>query len=207
MSGPNPSLFGGIFVINLDRRPDRLEEFTKEMNVLEIPFERFPAIYTDFGIDGCGRSHLSVLKLAKERGYKNVLIFEDDFQCLVSKDVFWKTINSFLESTPFDVYMLTYLMDLSGNFTEDTVKVLSAQTASAYIVNESFYDILINLYEDAMPKLVETREHWIYANDQIWRQLQPDSRWYASKIRLGKQRDGYSNLTGNGTMAWKVVNY
>jgi GR25 family glycosyltransferase involved in LPS biosynthesis len=204
---PNPSLFGGVFVINLDRRPDRLEEFTEEMKMLDMPFERFSAIYTDFGIDGCGLSHLSVLKLAKERGYKNVLIFEDDFKCLVSKEVFWKAINTFSQSTPFDVYMLSYLMDLSGNFTEDTVKVFSAQTTSGYIVNESMYDSLINLYEDAMPKLVQTREHWIYANDQIWKQLQPESRWYASKIRLGKQRDGYSNLTGNGTTMWKAVNY
>ena len=196
MSEANPSLFGGVFVINLDRRTDRLEQFTEEMKKVDLPFERFPAIATEFGIDGCGLSHLSVLKLAKERGYKNVLIFEDDFEFVVSKQVFWSTITRFLEDTPFDVYMLSYWMDLSGNFTEDTVKVLSTSAASGYIVNESFYDKLIELYEDAMPKLVQTREHWIYANDQIWKSLQPTSRWYAAKSRLGKQRASYSDLAG-----------
>ena len=196
MSEANPSLFGGVFVINLDRRTDRLEQFTEEMKKVDLPFERFPAIATEFGIDGCGLSHLSVLKLAKERGYKNVLIFEDDFELVVSKQVFWSTVTTFLETTPFDVYMLSYWMDLSGNFTEDTVKVLSTSAASGYIVNESFYDKLIELYEDAMPKLVQTREHWIYANDQIWKSLQPTSRWYAAKSRLGKQRASYSDLAG-----------
>ena len=196
MSEANPSLFGGVFVINLDRRTDRLEQFTEEMKKVDLPFERFPAIATEFGIDGCGLSHLAVYKIAKERGYKNVLIFEDDFEFVVSKQVFWSTITRFLEDTPFDVYMLSYWMDLSGNFTEDTVKVLSTSAASGYIVNESFYDKLIELYEDAMPKLVQTREHWIYANDQIWKSLQPTSRWYAAKSRLGKQRASYSDLAG-----------
>jgi len=193
---PNPSLFGGVFVINLDRRADRLEQIITEMSGVELPFERFPAIPTDFGIDGCGLSHLAVYKIAKERGYKNVLIFEDDFEFVVSKQVFWSTVSSFLESTPFDVYMLSYAMDISANFTETTVKVISAQTASGYIVNESFYDVLIKLYEDAIPKLQSTREHWNYANDQVWKPLQAEARWYASAIRLGRQRASYSDLAG-----------
>ena len=35
------------FVVNLDRRPDRLEEITKEMKYLEWDFQRFPAIDTN----------------------------------------------------------------------------------------------------------------------------------------------------------------
>ena len=193
---PNPSLFGGVFVINLDRRTDRLEQFTAEMSKLDLPFERFPAIATEFGIDGCGLSHLSVLKLAKERGYKNVLIFEDDFELVVSKEVFWSTLSSFLETTPFDVYMLSHGIETSEHFTDATVKVTCAQGAAGYIVHESFYDMLINLYEDAMPTLQITKQHWIYANDQIWKRLQPSSRWYAAASYLGKQRGSYSDLAG-----------
>jgi len=194
MSEANPSVFGGVFVINLDRRTDRLEQFTEEMRKVDLPFERFPAIETDFGIDGCTLSHLSVFKIAKERGYKNILIFEDDFEFVVSKQVFWSTVTSFLEETPFDVYMLGHSIDLSENHTEHTVKIISASNACGYIVNETLYDPLINLYENAIPKLQATRAHWIYANDQIWKELQPITRWYAPINRLGRQRPGYSDL-------------
>ena len=75
-----------IFYINLDKRKDRRVEIEQELNKMELPFERFKAIETPGrGILGCGLSHLSVFKLAKERKYKNVLIFEDDFYFLISK--------------------------------------------------------------------------------------------------------------------------
>ena len=72
-------------------------------------------------------------------------------------------------------------------------KVLEVQTASGYIVNESIYDKLIELYEYALPLLNSTRQHWIYANDQIWKQLQLTSNWYCFTKRLGKQRASYSD--------------
>jgi hypothetical protein len=72
-------------------------------------------------------------------------------------------------------------------------KVVEAQTASGYIVHESFYDRLIELYEWAIPLLEQTREHWNYANDQCWKKLQPASKWYAFSTRCGRQRAGYSD--------------
>ena len=56
-------------------------------------------------------------------GIKNVLIFEDDFELVVSKEVFWSTLSSFLETTPFDVYMLSHGIETSEHFTDATVKV------------------------------------------------------------------------------------
>ena len=78
-----------IFYINLDKRTDRREEIEQELSNYELNAERYAGIYTPHsGIVGCGYSHLNVLKLAKERGYKNVLILEDDFQFVVSKEEF-----------------------------------------------------------------------------------------------------------------------
>ena len=58
------------------------------------------------------------------------------------------------------------------------VKALDVQTASGYIVNKKYYNKLIDLYEIAMPLLEQTRAHWIYANDQIWKQLQEKGKWF-----------------------------
>ena len=65
-----------IFYINLDKRTDRKEQFTQEMEKMNWKAERFPGYYYEppKGIVGCTKSHLEVLKLAKEREYANVLI-------------------------------------------------------------------------------------------------------------------------------------
>ena len=184
--------FGGAYVINLDRRPDRLDEITDELDRIGLPFKRFAAIDRKPGILGCGLSHLAVLKEARSLGLKNVLIFEDDFTFSIGKDAFWEKIAD-LSGTDFDVCMLGFNILRSQAHTDLLVKVLDAQTASAYIVNQCFYDTLIALYDEAMPLLEKTGRHWDYANDQVWKRLQPRSRWYAFKERLGKQRASWSD--------------
>ena len=73
------------------------------------------------------------------------------------------------------------------------LRVFEAQTASAYIVKIHYYDVLIQLYDCAIPLLESTRQHWLYANDQAWKALQSMNYWYCTKTRIGKQRDGFSD--------------
>ena len=85
-----------IIYINLKKRTDRRQQIEEDLTALQLKYERFDAIETPgFGLLGCGLSHLSVLKLAKERAYKNVLILEDDFMFLVSKDTLEDQLNQF----------------------------------------------------------------------------------------------------------------
>ena len=191
-----------VFYINLEHRTDRRKEIENELNNYNITYERFNAISTpDFGIVGCTKSHLEVLKIARTRKYKKVLILEDDFMFLVNKEEFEKQIellfntNINTKAIDFDVCMLSYNL-IKGEVCETIpflTKVLDAQTASGYIVNETIYDRLIAIYENAIPLLESTKKHWIYANDQIWKQLQLTSNWYCFTKRLGKQRASYSD--------------
>ena len=199
-----------IFYINLDKRTDRREDIEDELqrfglkqpfydfsnNLIEI-VERFPAISTPGrGIVGCTFSHLAVYKLAKERGYKNVLIFEDDFIFLSTKNEFYENMSKLL-SINFDVCMLAYHNTCDAVPTEYDflMRTVEAQTASGYIISSSIYDRLIELFEWAAPLLDKTDHHWIYANDQVWKRLQSDDavEWYCFKQRIGKQQDGYSD--------------
>ena len=192
-------MFGDVYYINLDKRPDRLREICAELEKMDIRGVRFPAIEHASGIVGCGYSHLAVLKLARERKLKNVLILEDDFEFLVSKDEFYAILQDFFNSgIPYDVLMLSYNIieaEAMKNTKNPSIqRIISAQTASGYIVNESMYDRLIALYETNIPLLEQTGKHWIYANDQIWKQLQgPNSEWLATTVRIGKQRASYSD--------------
>jgi len=93
--------------INLDRRTDRRAEFEAECDRLGITVERFSACIDPRGPSyGCTLSHLTVLKCARERGYPSVLIFEDDFQCLITKSQ-WEDVLAHLPED-YDVVMLSY---------------------------------------------------------------------------------------------------
>ena len=186
-----------IIYINLKKRIDRREYIEEELNNFGLDYERFEAIETpSFGPIGCFKSHLSVLKLAKERNYKNILILEDDFTFLVSKEEFEQNLSIFFTlNLPFNVCMLSYNLIKSEELNNVVNKVIEAQTASGYIVNNNYYDKLIQLYEWALPLLEETSQDYIYCNDQIWKQYQPTDNWYYFKTRIGKQRPSYSDNT------------
>jgi len=187
-----------IFYINLDKRDDRKREIEQELELFDLTknAERIPGIYTPSrGILGCTMSHLNAIKLAKERKYKNILILEDDYQFLVSKEEFDNLLTTFFESNiEYDICMISYNLQQSAETQYPfLLKVLEAQTASGYIVHHSFYDKMIELYEWTIPLLDSTGEHWNYANDQVWKRLQPTANWFCLTTRCGKQRAGYSD--------------
>jgi glycosyl transferase family 25 len=190
--------FDKIFYINLDKRVDRFNEIENELKNYDLHnnSERFQAIdIPEQGILGCTMSHLAVIKLAKERNYKQILILEDDFYFIISKEEFENELNLFFDSNiPYNVCMISYVINKTSETEYPFIqKVLDAQTASGYILHNSFYDNLIELFEEAVEKLRKTKEHWNYANDQIWKKLQPNSNWYSLTKRCGKQRSGYSD--------------
>jgi glycosyl transferase family 25 len=190
-----------IFYINLDKRMDRRQEIEQELKQFNLfdKSERFQAFYTpDQGILGCTQSHLAVIKLAKERKYPQVLILEDDFYFTITKDEFENELNQFFNNNiEFDVCMISYHLQQSQPTRYTFIqKVIEGQTASGYIVHNSFYDKIIDLYEEAIPLLQQTGEHWNYANDQVWKRLQPNANWYALTTRCGRQRPGFSDNSG-----------
>lgn len=181
------------FFINLARRTDRLKEIENEFLIKDMVVERFPAIEHTHGSIGCTMSHIAVLKLAQERDYESVMIFEDDFEFLISKKE-WQTLLTQLPAN-YDVVMLAYNLRQSIPFDDTFDKVINAQTTSGYIVHRRFYNQLIARLEEGLQKLLkEPNQVDLYINDQYWKALQPLSNWYAFKVRIGRQRASYSDL-------------
>lgn len=180
------------FYINLDRRTDRRAEIEKEFADKGLTVERFPAIEYSPGYIGASLSHIAVLKLARERGYESVMVFEDDFMFTISKEQ-W---HSLIEKLPasYDVVMLSYKMISSSPQNETFDRVIEAQAASGYIVHSQFYDTLIDRWEEGLRLTIETGMHWVYALDQYWKALQLSHKWYAFKPRIGSQRPGFSDI-------------
>ena len=163
-----------IVFINLDRRKDRLAEILDELAKMDLVASRFDAIPKEIGILGCGLSHLAVLKMAKNNNWPHVLILEDDFTFLVDKATFYQQLTLLEEYSTrhkFDVCFLSYNMQQSADIPNEDylIRALDCQTASGYIVQQHYYDKLIELFEMAMPMLEKSRMHWIYANDHSQR--------------------------------------
>jgi GR25 family glycosyltransferase involved in LPS biosynthesis len=186
-----------VFYINLDSRSDRKEDIEKELNEYELNYERIPAVEISyFGALGASYSHLNALCIAKERGYKNILIMEDDFTFTVSKDEFENEMEQFFTSNiDYDVCLLSYNLENYCECEKDFLyKIQFAQTASGYLVNEKYYDLLIENFRESSDKLGATWVTWVYAVDVYWKHLQIKDNWYCFKNRIGVQKASYSDI-------------
>jgi GR25 family glycosyltransferase involved in LPS biosynthesis len=83
--------FDKIYVINLDRKPERFKAAAQELEAVGIsPVDRYPAVDGKTlnlqskierltpGMIGCFQSHLQILKEAVEKDYDSICVFEDD---------------------------------------------------------------------------------------------------------------------------------
>lgn len=75
-------LFEGVVLINLDNRPDRLQRSLDELARQGVGdcVTRLSAVRHDNGLFGCSVSHLEAVRYARHKGWRSVLILEDDIK-------------------------------------------------------------------------------------------------------------------------------
>jgi glycosyl transferase family 25 len=179
--------------INLDRRVDRRCEIEAELERMGIEAERFSAIERDPGGIGCTASHIAVLKLARERGYEEVMILEDDFSFKVSKDELEQALKSLPAS--YDMVLLAFKLIRGVPSRPPLGRVLEAQTTGGYIIHSRYYNTLIDRWTQGL-ELYEMYpdQHWNYILDQYWKPLQKVHAWYYFIKPIGMQRPSWSDL-------------
>lgn len=205
-------LFDKIFFINLDERTDRLKEILGEFEKMDIKnFERFPAIKPSIeflknntnlfnsltscrrtelsyiiGSIGCKLSHYNIIKIAKERGYKRILILEDDALFTQSKE---DTTNILKTVLNIDFNFIYF----GGNNLDNTLietkyknlfGIKNMLAAHAYVIDSSIYDIILdNMLLDG------SELDCFYIN-----KIQSLGKCYTIKPCLAIQRESYSNI-------------
>ena len=197
----------GIVYINLEKREDRKKVILKELEKIETDMSRVNKVSGIYipknGHKGCVQSHISALNIAKMNNWKQVLIFEDDMELNVSPDEFNNSINEMLDyvkdNISWDVIMLATGHTNKTDVVGDIVRINSGTTSSGYIVNNHYYDKLIELFTNCNENM--TSDKWSggaewepYALDQQWRQLQENDNWYGFKKDLIKQRNISSTI-------------
>ena len=190
-----------IYYINLDHRGDRNEEILAEFQKMEIPptkYERFAAIHHNtIGGVGCGRSHVAVLEDALKKGYKQIMVFEDDFQFCVSTAAEFQNAMQNLETMEYDVCLMSYhhTEDFAETDNPHFRKVISATTTSGYIIKRHYFQKLADVFRKASDNFEKTNYHWLYAIDVMWQPLQRADNWICFHPRLGKQRPSFSDCS------------
>lgn len=152
--------FTHVFLINLDRREDRLQFITKQLNKVGIQAERISAVdgnqldpdpkigngWNHKGVAGCALSHRKVIEIAKDKGYSNFLVIEDD---TVFCDDFLNKIDLYMSQVPLDWDMLYFGGNHLGQLRPQNVNVgrcTHTLTTNCYVMQSSMYDdVLENL--------------------------------------------------------------
>lgn len=166
--------FDKIFIINRDSRNDRWEQLQNNLIKLNITnYERISAIepiynqinkkhYRNFtmffpiqydidlktyitGSCGCKYSHIKVMKLAKKRGYKRILVLEDDAELLDNfEDVFFKAVEQLPDK--WDIVQLcgNYPHEDPPKISKNLLKIGTSFTTLAYMVTDKLFDTIIN---------------------------------------------------------------
>ena len=150
-------------------------------------------------------SHLEVIKKAKLTGARYIIIFEDDFEFLVSRETFLTNLEQLFQQVEndgfdFKIVMLAYNANnrfenanenenANNNLLDSSTDV---QTCAGYLVNSKYFDELIACWEEGIKMYQETGKNWIYCCDQYWKKLQKE-KWFLFKTRIGKQRAGFSD--------------
>ena len=187
--------------INLESRKDRRQHVEEQLNALKTRMhnltpERFNAIKNENGALGCSMSHLSCIKLAKERNWDHVLICEDDI-LFTNVPLFLTQLNKFLTTIlNWDVVLL------AGNnippfriINDACIQISNCQTTTAYIVKKHYYDTMINNYREGINLLMRNPTQKIdYAIDRYWFQLQRRDLWFLITPLSVVQREDYSDI-------------
>jgi glycosyl transferase family 25 len=184
------------FYINLDSRPDRKQHVERQLGIIGINAQRFKAIKLPNGALGCSMSHLKLIETAKANNWPHILVVEDDI-LFTNPSLFVQQCNKFLSThKEFDVALISGNNIPPYREIDDTcVQVTKCQTTTGYLVQNHYFDTLIQNYKMGIQNLMrEPENHRIYAIDKFWFNLQAIHKWYLIIPLTVTQREDYSDI-------------
>lgn len=192
------------FVVNLKRRPDRLEKFQKQMEYLGWEYEVFEAIDTNSYM-GITRSQLAIIEIAKERGYEKVMIMEDDCEIMPYAEDFLEKLNQEINGIYYAVLNLSptlnrhvnraenfkYLLDLT-NIPEKRLEVYrDIYAANMIIYDQSIYDEMFKIGDEKFP----SGDFYYALDDFTFRFILQKFQSYAPIVPVCTQGNDWSDIS------------
>lgn len=193
------------FVINLENRPENLENIRKEMDYIGWDWERFNAVNRGDYM-GCTLSHLEIIKIAKERGYKRVMAIEDDCIFMPYAKSFLAKIEEQIGDIQFGVFNVTPTLNTKLNVSDkyDTLLDLTnlplnhtENYAQTFATNMLIYDA--SVYEE-IPKISENSfsvsgDFYHPIDGYLAKHIYPTFQSYCPILPIAPQRRSYSDVS------------
>jgi hypothetical protein len=188
--------FDHVYCINLDHRVDRWENCLSQFDNYGIEVERFSAVngnvVTPYGVGkllpgevGVIRSNYNVIQDAKNNGYKNIVIFEDDVELC---DDFNERFDLHYVNVPNDWKFLY----MGGNH----VGGLSLVNNKVSRINHTYAIHAICINEDLFEPILKLLSEEKVQVDVTYAQLQKIYPSYVFRPHLAWQKDGHSDIQG-----------
>jgi GR25 family glycosyltransferase involved in LPS biosynthesis len=207
--------FDKIYYLNLDSREDRKNRIEEHFNKFGIKSERISSfvvkpeevsehnkgmVLDEYNLGlapariGCILTQLKAIQNAKEKGYQNVLIFEDDAFILEEHIEAFKEALKELEHLPkWDMLFLgANVLAPIHQVSPHIGRLTGAYCAHAYAVNSHFYDKILDFRWDVFKAYDE------YLFNEM---RSPNYNTYTVLPIVVNQQASYSNIEG------KDVNY
>jgi len=189
-------LFDKAYCINLDHRKDRWEECKTHFTKHGIVVDRFSAINgKEVAPEGVGellpgevgviRSNYNVVKDAKDNGYKQIVIFEDDVEL---DPEFKEKFFSFYSSVPEDWSFIYMGGNHVGGITpvnDKVAKIRHSYAIHAICIKSNLFDHILELLKKEKTQV-----------DVTYAQLQAVFPSYVFRPHLAWQKDGFSDIQG-----------
>lgn len=193
------------FVVNLETRPENLENIRKEMDYIGWEWERFNAVNRGDYM-GCTLSHLEIIKIAKERGYKRVMVIEDDCVFMPYSKSFLSTLEEQIQNIEFSVFNITPTLNRDVNVSDMYNMLLdltnlppkkSENHGETYATNMLIYDVSVY---DEIPKISTIPvgsggDYYHPIDGYLAKFIYPNFQSYCPILPIAPQRRSYSDVS------------
>lgn len=209
------NFFDNIYCLNLDRRPEKWNKIKDKFEEFGMKVQRFSAIDGDnipqkilrkYSINkyavGCLLSHYEIIKDAKNKGYKKILIFEDDVN--FTEDFIFKLEYSI---NVIKNWKLLYLGCSQYNWDVE-------YTNSGYLSKESLGTFAYAIQEDVYDDILETKSNKSLPIDNLLSKVQ--EKYYGQcysifpnlcipDVTISDIRESRDQILHSSRMKWNVT--
>lgn len=192
------------FVVNLKRRPDRLEKFRKQMEYLGWDYEVFEAVDTNSYM-GITKSQLAIIEIAKQRGYKKVMIMEDDCEVMPYAHDLVEKLNQELINLDYAVLNLSptlnrhinradnlkYFLDMTNLPEKRDPNHRDIYAANMIVYDQSIYDEMFKISEVAF----QSGEYYYALDDYTFQFIVKNFQSYCPIVPICTQGNDWSDIS------------
>lgn len=186
------TFFDKIFVISLiNRKVDRLISALKQLKEFDIEAEVFEATYNEVGIIGLRDTMIRLFSQCIEKGYQNVLIFEDDISIIEDINLYMPLCLGQLPKDYNIFYLGAYVVNpFKNRYSENLLELDVALTTHAVAYPRKTMDKMLTIFN----RQSENPNDKTPIDIPLLNNVIKEGKSYISYPLLVSQKSGYSDI-------------